>query len=149
MGRLEGQAAVRIQVDPDAALPAYEQIRLQISRLIADGTYSRGAQLPTIRQLASDLGLSKGTVERAYVLLESDGLIETRSRAGTTVTGPAKAAGAEIDRSGVRDAPDVLAVAAVVRGLPLEIVLDEVRDAYGRIRPSTPRTSGDPTGSVS
>ncbi|MFP3908045.1 MAG: GntR family transcriptional regulator [Acidimicrobiales bacterium] len=125
---------MRISVDPEAALPAYEQIRLQVARLVASGAVEPGARLPTIRQLAADLGLAKGTVERAYLLLESDGLIEARGRQGTVVAKRPRGAGAAVDPSGLREAAELFAVAAVVRGVPVEVALDEVRQAFERLR---------------
>ena len=65
-----------LRVDADLPLPVYEQIRVQVARLAVSGQTAAGTRLPTIRQLASDLGLSKGTVERAYELLEGDGVVE-------------------------------------------------------------------------
>ena len=74
-----------LSVDPRRALPVYEQVREQIRRMIAAGTLTPGTRLPTIRQLAADLGLAKGTIERAYELLEGDAVIERRGRNGTYV----------------------------------------------------------------
>jgi GntR family transcriptional regulator len=76
---------VILSIDPDRALPVYEQVREQMMAMIAAGTLPVGAQLPTIRQLAGDLGLAKGTIERTYELLEAAGAIETRGRHGTFV----------------------------------------------------------------
>ncbi len=77
---------MNLSVDATLALPVYEQIREQIVRMIVSGTLAVGTRLPTIRQLAIDLALAKGTVERAYELLESASAIETRGRHGTFVT---------------------------------------------------------------
>ena len=74
-----------IAVDPNRALPVYEQVREQIKRMVASGTLQAGTRLPTIRQLATDLGLAKGTIERAYELLEADTVIEMRGREGSFV----------------------------------------------------------------
>ena len=74
-----------IRVDPDAALPVYEQIRTQIRRMAVGGVLPAGTRLPTIRQLAADLGLAKGTVSKAYELLDAERLIETRGRKGTFI----------------------------------------------------------------
>jgi GntR family transcriptional regulator len=74
-----------VSVDPGHALPVYEQVREQITRMVTSGTLTVGTQLPTIRQLASDLGLAKGTIAKAYELLESQALIESRGRHGTFV----------------------------------------------------------------
>ncbi len=74
-----------LSVDPSRALPVYEQVREQIRRMVAAGTLTPGTRLPTIRQLAADLGLAKGTIERAYELLEGDAVIERHGRNGTYV----------------------------------------------------------------
>lgn len=74
-----------LSVDPGRALPIYEQVREQIKRMVASGTLQPGTRLPTIRQLATDLGLAKGTIERAYELLDADTVIETKGRKGTFV----------------------------------------------------------------
>ncbi|MCP3853358.1 MAG: GntR family transcriptional regulator [Actinomycetia bacterium] len=113
-----------LSVDPTLPLPVYEQIRGQIVRMIAAGTLGPGHRLPTIRQLAVDLGLAKGTVARAYELLESDGVIETLGRKGSFVveTPPVSAA----------DRATELAQAAeslVVTARQLGADLDEVRRA--------------------
>jgi GntR family transcriptional regulator len=81
---------VIVVVDPDSATPPYEQLRLQITTLITSGSLGRGAQLPTIRQLAADLGVATGTVARAYRELERAGLIESRVRHGTRVRAEAQ-----------------------------------------------------------
>ncbi|MBP1135297.1 DNA-binding transcriptional regulator YhcF (GntR family) [Arthrobacter sp. PvP023] len=76
-----------IAVDLRSAVPPYEQIRTQISSLIAVGSLASGTRLPTVRSLAADLGIAAGTVARAYKELEQAGLIETRRRNGTVVVG--------------------------------------------------------------
>ena len=75
-----------LRVDPDQPTPPYEQIREQITTMIATGVLPVGARLPAIRQLAADLGLAGGTVARAYKELEAQGSIATRGRHGTFVT---------------------------------------------------------------
>ncbi|MEU0008023.1 GntR family transcriptional regulator [Streptomyces sp. NPDC006314] len=76
-------AAVR--VDTTSPVPPYEQIRAQLADLIGSGRPAEGERLPTVRQLASDLGLAAGTVARAYRELETASLIRTRRGAGTRV----------------------------------------------------------------
>jgi GntR family transcriptional regulator len=65
-------------------LPAFEQIRQQITDQIRGGVLASGHRLPSVRQLAADLRIAAGTVARAYTELEADGLIQT-SRTGTRV----------------------------------------------------------------
>ena len=74
-----------LRVDPESAVPVYEQLRLQITNMAAAGTLAPGAQLPTIRQLAADLGIAKGTVSKAYDELLRSGVVKSDGRRGTHV----------------------------------------------------------------
>lgn len=74
-----------LQIDPASHVPPYEQIRSQITIMAASGVLKTGARLPSIRQLAADLGLAGGTVARAYKELEHTGVISTRGRHGTFI----------------------------------------------------------------
>jgi DNA-binding transcriptional regulator YhcF (GntR family) len=72
-------------IDQDSAVPPFEQLRVQLLEQVQSGAIAWGAQLPTVRRLADDLGLAPGTVARSYRELEQDGVIETRGRNGTFV----------------------------------------------------------------
>lgn len=74
-----------LRVDTRSPVPPYEQIRAGLAALIRTGGLAEGERLPTVRQLAADLGLATGTVARAYRELEAAGLVRTRRGAGTRV----------------------------------------------------------------
>jgi GntR family transcriptional regulator len=74
-----------LHVDTSSPVPPYEQMRSQIEGLIESGALATGTRLPTIRQLAHDLGLAPGTVARVYRELEEGRLIVTRGRRGTFI----------------------------------------------------------------
>ena len=74
-----------VRIDPNAAKPLFDQLRTQIIDGIRDGKISPGVRLPTVRELAGQLGLAVNTVARAYRELESAGILETRGRFGTFV----------------------------------------------------------------
>ncbi len=74
-----------LHIDPASAVPPYEQVRTQIAAMIADAALPSGQKLPTVRQLAADLGLAANTVARAYRELEADGVLTTQGRRGTFV----------------------------------------------------------------
>ena len=57
--------------------PIYEQISSQVKAQILSGVLAAGAKLPSIRALASDLGVSVITTKRAYADLEQLGFICT------------------------------------------------------------------------
>lgn len=74
-----------VEIDAHSAVPPYEQLRRQIATLVASRVLQPGDRLPTIRQLAGDLGLAAGTVARAYTELEAGGVVVTHGRRGTFV----------------------------------------------------------------
>jgi DNA-binding transcriptional MocR family regulator len=68
--------------------PLYQQLRETLRREIADGTLPTGSRLPSSRQLARDLHVSRVTVVTAYAELEAEGIIESRAGSGTFVLPP-------------------------------------------------------------
>jgi GntR family transcriptional regulator len=74
-------------IDPSAADPPYDQVKTQISALVVSGELAPGDKLPTVRRLAADLSLAPNTVARAYRELELAGVVSTRGRGGTFVSG--------------------------------------------------------------
>jgi GntR family transcriptional regulator len=78
-----------ITIDRDLDDPVYAQVADQIRRLIASGALPPGTTLPSVRQLGSDLGVNLNTIARAYRLLEDEGFLEIRDRAGVSVAPPA------------------------------------------------------------
>jgi DNA-binding transcriptional regulator YhcF (GntR family) len=100
-----------ISINLRSPVPPFEQIRAQITSLITVGTLAPGTRLPTVRSLASDLGLAAGTVARAYKELELAGLTETRRRNGTVVAGtPAPPARPDAPGRGAATAEVIAAV---------------------------------------
>ncbi|MFF8513612.1 GntR family transcriptional regulator [Streptomyces sp. NPDC015492] len=75
-------------MDVSSPVPPYEQVRAQLADLILSGQLPIGERLPSVRQLAADLGLAAGTMARAYRELEHAGLVNSRRGAGTRVTQP-------------------------------------------------------------
>ena len=75
-----------VRLDPTAAVPLYEQLRAQVSVMVAVGQLEPGCRLPTVRHLAATLGLAPGTVARAYGELERDGTLIGQGRRGTFVS---------------------------------------------------------------
>ena len=75
-----------IRLDEDAVIPPYEQLRAQLSVMVAVGLLEPGTRLPTIRSLAASLELAPGTVARSYRELELEGVLVGRGRRGTFVS---------------------------------------------------------------
>ncbi len=75
----------RLTVDHSSVQPPFEQLRTQIASRVTAGDLAPGTKLPTVRQLAGELGLAANTVARAYRELEADGVIVTEGRRGSFV----------------------------------------------------------------
>lgn len=129
---------MELRVDPKVPVPVYEQLRAQLTRLIAGGRIVDETRLPTIRQLAADLGVAKGTVERAYALLEAEGVIVTRGRSGTFAVAPrgVDRQPAEADLGDLRDAADTMALVAHQLGVDGSVAQAALREAIARLRPA-------------
>ena len=118
-----------VTVDPRSPTPPFEQLRISIRRLVATGELRLGSRLPTVRQLASDLGIAPGTVARAFRELESEGIIETRGRHGTRVkSAPPVPGRAEGDRR-IREAAAAYAAVAAELAIDPETAIEHVRQA--------------------
>src|SRR5689334_6553813 len=79
------QAAMRLRIQHNTGIPLYQQITEQIRAHIQGGALPPGNRLPTVRQLAADLGLTRLTVHSAYAELQAQGLIESVVGRGTFV----------------------------------------------------------------
>ena len=76
---------MNIFIDNKSGLPIYDQIYSQIKSQIISGALREDQLLPSIRNLAKDLGISVITTRRAYDELEREGFIYTVAGKGCFV----------------------------------------------------------------
>ena len=76
---------MRIIVSNQSELPIYAQIKEQLKEQILNGQIPEGTTLPSIRQLAKEIGVSVITTTRAYSDLEAEGFIATMQGKGSVV----------------------------------------------------------------
>ncbi len=76
---------MNIYIDNKSGVPIYDQIYKQIKGLIINGELKEDDMLPSIRNLAKDLGISVITTKRAYDELEKEGFIYTVAAKGSFV----------------------------------------------------------------
>ncbi len=123
-----------LRIDAGLALPVYEQIREQVVRMVMAGTLEPGTRMPTIRQLANDLHLAKGTVAKAYSLLEEHRVLETRGHRGSFVLDPA---GITFDTGSpdvaLAESADAYVIAARQLGVDVEAAVDAVRRRWSKL----------------
>lgn len=64
-----------IEIDFDSEVPIYTQLVCQIKKGIALGSLAPGEPLPSVRNLASDIGINLHTVNKAYKQLVGEGVV--------------------------------------------------------------------------
>ena len=101
-----------LSIDRNLEVPVYEQVADQLRRHVASGDLAPGTTLPSVRQLAGDLGVNLNTIARAYRLLEGEGFLAIRDRSGVVVAPPAD----EIEQS------------------TRAMLLEQMRDTLARLR---------------
>jgi GntR family transcriptional regulator len=74
-----------LRIDLSAPVPVYRQIASSARALLVEGVFKTGDALPTVRQLALDLGINHNTVAEAYRLLAQEGWLELRRGEGALV----------------------------------------------------------------
>jgi len=77
-----------LRLEPNSDIPIYLQIRRQIVAGFARGELAAGEQLPSVRQMAVDIGVNLHTVNKAYALLQDEGYLSMNGRRGAVVTQP-------------------------------------------------------------
>ncbi|MFK7778571.1 MAG: GntR family transcriptional regulator [Gimesia sp.] len=65
----------QFEVHPSSGVPIYLQIIEQINAMIAGGNLSVGDMLPSVRQMATELGVNPMTISKAYSKLEAEEVV--------------------------------------------------------------------------
>ncbi len=74
-----------IQIDFNSDEALYLQLRNQIILGIATAKLREGEQLPSVRQLADDIGINMHTVNKAYTVLRQEGYVKVDRRRGAVI----------------------------------------------------------------
>lgn len=76
---------MEIQLKFSSSVPIYEQIKRQIKLGIAKEDLIPGERLPSVRMLASDIGINLHTVNKAYQQLEQEGFLLIHRQRGVII----------------------------------------------------------------
>lgn len=79
-----------IEIDMHSSIPIYKQMKTAIVSGILSGQLREGDNLPSIRQLSSDLGINLHTVRKVYEMLCEEGYIKIHRSKGAEVCQPPK-----------------------------------------------------------
>ncbi|MCY9547712.1 GntR family transcriptional regulator [Lysinibacillus xylanilyticus] len=108
---------MNIHLDPSSELQLYKQLANQLIELIAKGKLKNGDTLPSVRSMASDLGINVSTVSKSYHELEEKGLIELKPKAKAIIIGGQKKELEETEVEKVENALKPIMAEAFARGL--------------------------------
>src|SRR5216117_837805 len=81
-----------ITIDLSGTVPVYRQIADAMRHLLVNGELQPGDQVPTVRQLALDLGVHFNTVAQAYRVLADEGWLDLKRKRGAMVVDRAQPA---------------------------------------------------------
>jgi len=107
-------------------VPIYEQLKNKIYELAVLGQLRANDQLPSVRNLARDLGVNPNTVQKAYQELERENIIYS-------VTGKGSFLSAKLDTQLERQYLRKISAAAIQArqcGVKLDLALDTIRRTY-------------------
>lgn len=82
----EKQPSIQFRLDPRSALAPYRQLTDQVREAVANGRLRGGDQLPSVRDVVTQVTINPNTVHRAYRELEHLGIAEGRLGLGTFIT---------------------------------------------------------------
>ena len=118
--------SLTFSVHPSSGVPIYRQLMDQVQALVAGGKLVTGDTIPSVRQMAADLGVNMMTVSKAYAKLEAVGVLE-RSRGKGMVVAESRQEGSVAQR---QEQMQPLADQAVIRGLQLGLTPPQIMDVF-------------------
>jgi GntR family transcriptional regulator len=118
-----------LKIDFESDIPIYIQIRRHIIEGIANGELIDGESLPSVRQLAQDIGINMLTVNKAYTLLKNDGFVNIDRRKGAVVSRP-KGVLSEQYKGQVREDMTAIIAEAFCRGMEKDTFFNMCHEIY-------------------
>ena len=76
---------MRINIEPNNGVPIYEQLVRQVKYSVAEGTLVPGQVIPSVREMAKKLTVNPNTVQRAYLQLQSEKVLQALRGRGMAV----------------------------------------------------------------
>jgi DNA-binding transcriptional regulator YhcF (GntR family) len=133
---------VLLSVEPGSDIPLYLQIRNQIVDALVCGELVEGDRLPSVRQLAVDLGINLHTVNKAYQTLEREGYLRIQGRRGARIAAPLTYTASYLEQ--LREALARLSIEARSQGIGPELFRATVESALATSATAPTRPVGAP-----
>lgn len=131
--------AIKYRINFESQVPIYQQLVDEIRSAIKLGDLSSGQQLPTVMQLAEELGLARGTIKRAYDELERQGLVEKGQGRGTFVCYQTQTSDSRKDQAmnaidNMLDQMEELGFSMTEIGIYLNLKMRERENSFANVR---------------
>ena len=126
-----------LRIEKGSSVPISRQIAQQIATLCASGSVAAGERMPSVRELARDLGVNQNTVLRVYERLVRDGLLEMRQGQGTFVATRAQANASPGQRARLIEELRHIAQQAISLGLTLDEMHELLNAAIDQLQSNT------------
>ncbi len=125
--------AMMIEIDFNSGEALYLQLRNQIILGIATARIREGDELPSVRQLAGDIGINMHTVNKAYAVLKQEGFVKVDRRRGAVIAIDADRA--ETVRELRKELKVILAKVSCknISREEVHALIDEIYEDYGGI----------------
>ncbi|WP_138494929.1 GntR family transcriptional regulator [Paenibacillus pinistramenti] len=130
-----------IQLDMQSDVPIYTQLMNQIVEGIAGGSLKPGEALPSVRSLASDIGVNLHTVNKAYTLLKQEGYIQIHRQKGVVVQPDGLPGLTPEFLAKQQEQLRPVIAESILRGMNLSDLLEQVKKLYEQISPSSGKES--------
>ena len=122
-----------LKINLQSEVPIYEQLKNQIIKGIAQGHLKEGECMPSVRQLASDIGINLHTVNKAYTILKNEGFLAIHRRKNVVVNTYEAMKKQDITEKLTQHITPLIAE-AICRGLSAEKLNCLVKDVYNSIK---------------
>jgi GntR family transcriptional regulator len=122
-----------LNVDPADAVPLWRQIESGVRRLVALGSLGPGKGVPSVRDLAQELGVNPMTVAKAYRHLTDVGVLVVRRGEGTFVADSPPSIGRADRVRGLREAAERFVTEAASLAAVEDDAVAEVRATWARL----------------
>lgn len=120
-----------LTIDFKSEQPIYLQIRNGIVEGIASGELKDGEMLPSVRTLASELGINLHTVNKAYKILKLDGFVKILRNKGTVIHAKGLSRNQEDFMVATKESLKNIVSEAITRSVTREQLIDIIDKFYG------------------
>ena len=121
-----------IKININSSTPVYVQLRNEIIKGVAYGEIGKGEKLPTVREMAKQVGLNPMTINKAYQLLKEEGIVKTEGRNGVTVREDITPN--ELFLTKLNDEVELLVTESIVRGFNVKNIIDLINNTSEKLQ---------------